>query len=175
MAVPTPISANSVKKSSTEKSPDASTTPSVGLLLRGVPIQAIQGGYSHATVADTSTPEVTRQKAASDDGSDAPGVVYPLVTVCVVAHNPGAWFDEVLRSLLAQDYPSLDVVVVDAASKESVAPRVHSVIPEATVVPLLANQGFAKNANTILEHSGLGPYLLICHDDVALAPDCIRR
>ena len=126
-------------------------------------------------MVDTSTPLSTSQKAASDDGFDAPLAAYPLVTVCVVAHNPGAWFDEVLRSLLAQDYPSLDVVVVDAASEQPVAPLVHAVIAEATVVPLLANQGFAKNANTILEHPGLGPYLLICHDDVALAPDCIRR
>lgn len=126
-------------------------------------------------MVDTSTPLSARQKAAQGDGSDAPLAAYPLVTVCVVAHNPGAWFDEVLRSLLGQDYPSLDVVVVDAASEEPVAPRVHDVIPEATVVPLIANQGFAKNANTILEHPGLGPYLLICHDDVALAPDCIRR
>lgn len=126
-------------------------------------------------MADTSAPERTRPQAAAGDGSDAPAPVYPLVTVEVVAHNPGAWFDEVLRSLLQQDYPALDVVVVDAASDESVAPRVHEIIPEATVVPLLANQGFAKNANTILEHPGLGQYLLICHDDVALAPDCIRR
>lgn len=133
------------------------------------------GGYSRATVVDTSTPDSTRQKSPPGDGSSAPSAVYPLVTVCVVAHNPGAWFEEVLRSLLAQDYPSLDVVIVDAASAEPVAERVHAIIPEATVVPLLANQGFAKNANTILDHHGLGPYLLICHDDVALAPDCIRR
>lgn len=101
--------------------------------------------------------------------------MYPLVTVEVVAHNPGAWFEDVLRSLLQQDYPALEVVVVDAASEQPIAPQVHEIIPEATVVPLLANQGFAKNANTILEHPGLGQYLLICHDDVALAPDCIRR
>jgi len=126
-------------------------------------------------VVETTTSLQTRQNAASGDGSDAPAPVFPLVTVCVVAHNPGAWFEEVLRSLLAQDYPSLDLVVVDAASEVPVAPRVHAIIPEATVVPLIANQGFAKNANTILEHPGLGPYLLICHDDVALAPDCIRR
>ena len=141
----------------------------------GVPIPALKDGYSRATVVDTSTPPSTRRKASSADGPDAPLAGYPLVTVCVVAHNPGAWFDEVLRSLLAQDYPSLDVVVVDAASEQAVAPLVHAVIAEATVVPLLANQGFAKNANTIMEHPGLGPYLLICHDDVALAPDCIRR
>jgi GT2 family glycosyltransferase len=126
-------------------------------------------------VVDTSTPDLTRHETAGggDQGTAAP--VYPQVTVCVVAHNPGAWFDEVLGSLITQDYPSLDVVVVDAASAEPVAARVHAVMAEATVVPLLANQGFAKNANTILDHNGLGPYLLICHDDVALAPDCIRR
>ena len=100
---------------------------------------------------------------------------YPLVTVGLVAHNPGAWFDDVLRSLVAQDYPSLEVVVIDAASEPPVADAVHRIIPEATVVPLIANQGFAKNANMILDHSSLGPYVLICHDDVALAPDCIRR
>lgn len=93
----------------------------------------------------------------------------------MVAHNPGAWFDEVLSSIRDQDYPALEVVVIDAASDIAVAPRVHEVIPEATIVPLIANQGFAKNANTILEHSDMGPYLLVCHDDVALAPDCIRR
>lgn len=157
------------------KSPDGSTSHSVIAHIQGVPILAIFGGYSRATVVDTSTPTSTRKIATSFDGTDAPATVYPLVTVCVVAHNPGAWFDEVLGSLLAQDYPSLDVVVVDAASEEAVAPRVQAVIPEATVVPLLANQGFAKNANAILEHPALGPYLLICHDDVALAPDCIRR
>lgn len=100
---------------------------------------------------------------------------YPLVTVTLVAHNPGAWFGDVLQSIVAQDYPSLEVVVIDAASDIAVAPRVHEVIPEAMVIPLVANQGFAKNANIILDHPALGPYLLICHDDVALAPDCVRR
>ena len=100
---------------------------------------------------------------------------YPLVTVTLVAHNPGAWFDDVLQSIVAQDYPSLEVVVIDAASDIAVAPRVHAVIPEAMVIPLVANQGFAKNANIILDHPSLGPYLLMCHDDVALGPDCVRR
>jgi len=126
-------------------------------------------------VAETSTPSPTRPNGASSGGTDAPEVVYPLVTVALVAHNPGAWFEEALGSLVQQDYPALEIVVIDAASEELVAGRVHDVIPEATVVPLLANQGFAKNANTILDQPGLGQYLLICHDDVALAPDCIRR
>lgn len=93
----------------------------------------------------------------------------------MVAHNPGAWFDEVLRSVVAQDYPALDVVVIDSASDRSVAPRVHDIVPEAIVQPLAANHGFAKAANTILEHRAVGPYVLVMHDDVALAPDCVRR
>lgn len=99
----------------------------------------------------------------------------PLVTVAVVAHNPGAWFDEVLDSLISQDYPALDIMIVDAASDEPIADRVHTKIPEATVVPLVANQGFAKNANTVLDHPSIGAYVLLCHDDVALAPDCVSQ
>ncbi len=98
-----------------------------------------------------------------------------MVTVVLVAHNPGAWFEEVLRSIRGQDYPSLDLVVIDAASDIAVTPRVHDVLPEATIVPLVANQGFAKNANVILDHGTIGRYLLICHDDVALGQDCVRR
>ena len=175
MAVPTPISTISERKSLPFESEAESTAESVVIVLQGVPIRGVLAGYSQASVVETSTPVDTRQKAASDGGSVASGPVYPQVTICLVAHNPGAWFEEALSSLLAQDYPALELVVVDAASDEPVAPRVHTVIPEATVVPLVANQGFAKNANTILEHPGLGSYLLICHDDVALAPDCIRR
>lgn len=120
--------------------------------------------------------DTTTTPPAPATGSAATSTAtYPLVTIALVAHNPGAWFDEVLHSIVAQDYPSLEVVVIDAASDIPVAPRVHDVIPEAVVVPLVANQGFAKNANMILDHSTLGPYLLICHDDVALAPDCVRR
>jgi len=126
-------------------------------------------------VVEQSPPSQTLRSPSQTGGPDAPGATYPLVTVAMVAHNPGAWFDEVLNSIRGQDYPSLEIIVVDAASDIAVAPRVHHVIPEATIVPLIANQGFAKNANTILEHADLGPYLLVCHDDVALAPDCIRR
>ncbi len=102
------------------------------------------------------------------------GGAVPRVTIAMVAHNPGAWFDEALTSIRTQDYPAIDVVVIDPASDIAVAPRVHKVLPEATIVPLVTNQGFAKTANTMLEHSS-GRYLLICHDDVALAPDCVRR
>ena len=56
------------------------------------------------TVADGQT----------EPNPDAP--TYPLVTIALVAHNPGAWFAEVLHSLAAQDYPKLELVVIDAAS-----------------------------------------------------------
>jgi len=126
-------------------------------------------------VDDAPTALISRDQTTDGRLDPTSPSSYPLITVGMVAHNPGAWFTEVLESLAAQDYAALEIVVVDAASDIPVAPRVHAVLPEATVIPLVANQGFAKNANTLLDHPGLGPYVLLLHDDVALSPDCVRR
>lgn len=51
--------------------------------------------------------------------------------------------------------------------------RVRQIIPAARVVAVPGNPGFASAANAALGLDDLGNYLLICHDDVALAPDAI--
>ncbi len=133
----------------------------------------------------------------------------------VVAHEPGEWFSETLRSLRDQDYAALSVTVVDVlgdqagvedAAMLSVAERVAGILPDATVMTVAGNPGFAPAANaaarmviggaqatdgfTAVEpsdsveppaptHKGLGAdvatFLLICHDDVAPAPDAVTR
>ena len=42
----------------------------------------------------------------------------PPVVAVVVASDPALWFEGCLEALAAQDYPNLDVLVVDAASRE---------------------------------------------------------
>lgn len=101
--------------------------------------------------------------------------VSPMVTVAIVAHDPGAWFEEMLSSIALQDYPTFEVLVLDAQSSEPLSERIHAVLPQATVVPLATNDGYSANANAILEQQDLGTYLLLCHDDVALAPDCLTN
>ncbi len=99
----------------------------------------------------------------------------PPVVAVVVASDPGPWFEECLAAIGEQDYPHLSVLVVDPASAEDPTPRVAGVLPQAFMRRLAANDGFAASANDALVAVEGAPYLLICHDDVAPAPDAVRR
>ena len=111
----------------------------------------------------------------------------PSVTAVVVAHRPGSWFEETLDSLVTQDYPRLEIVVVDAAGADGPAPdgddagmepsldeRVRSVAPNASIVDAGDTDGFGAAANTVLETDVDSAFLLVCHDDIRLAPDAVR-
>ena len=91
----------------------------------------------------------------------------------VVAHDPGAWFEEVLDSIVTQDYPRLDVVVVDGTAEGGLDERVRAVAPDATLIDAADTDGFAAAANTVLETDIESAFLLVCHDDVALASDAV--
>ena len=98
----------------------------------------------------------------------------PPVVAVVVACDPGPWFEECLEALAAQDYPNLDVLVVDAASREELTARVAAVLPRAFILRQGERSGFSAAANEVLLAVEGASHLLICHDDVAPAPDAVR-
>ena len=98
----------------------------------------------------------------------------PPVVAVVVASDPGPWFEECLEALGAQDYPNLDVLVVDAASHEELTARVAAVFPRAFILRQSERRGFSAAANEALGAVEGASHLLICHDDVAPAPDAVR-
>jgi GT2 family glycosyltransferase len=91
-----------------------------------------------------------------------------------VAHDPGDWFEETLRSLVDQDYPNLSILVIDAGSDVEVKPRVAQSAPGAFVRRIEDNPGFGAAANELLEVVDGATFYVLCHDDVALAPDVVR-
>lgn len=99
----------------------------------------------------------------------------PPVVAVMVAHDPGPWFEEALGALVAQDYPNLSILVVDAASTDEVAPRVAAVAPHAFVRRLDANCGFGPSCNEALQLAEGITHFLFCHDDVAADPDALRN
>ncbi len=107
------------------------------------------------------------------DDADVMGV--PAVVAVVVACNPGDHFAETLASLGDQDYENLSVLVVDAGSEEPIADRVADVLPEAYLHRLAGDPGWSVAANQSIELVSGSPFLLFCHDDVALAPDCVSQ
>jgi len=118
---------------------------------------------------DLPTPGAGAPEQASLAATAAPAVV-----AVVVAHQPGPWFEETLRSLVDQDYPNLAILVVDAGSGDPVKPRVAAVAPRAFVRRVEENPGFGAAANEVLEVVDGAAFYLMCHDDVAPAPDAVR-
>ncbi|HEX4979163.1 MAG TPA: glycosyltransferase family 2 protein [Acidimicrobiales bacterium] len=106
--------------------------------------------------------------ARSDDDSQA-GL--PPVVAVVVTHDPGPWFEEALSSLVAQDYPNLSVLVIDAGSDTDPTARVAAVAPAAFVRRLAENRGFGPTANEVLAVVEGASHFLFLHDDVALEPN----
>jgi len=98
----------------------------------------------------------------------------PSVLAVIVAHNPGEWFEESLDSFATQDYPRLSVMVIDNASDSGLAARVSASIPRATVLDASDTEGFGAAANAVLDTEPESAFLLLCHDDVSLAPDVVR-
>ena len=92
----------------------------------------------------------------------------------VVTHDAGPWLEETLRSLAAQTYPNLTVLVIDAASAEDQRDRVRAVLPGAHVHRLARDPGFGGAANRLIGAVRGASYYLLCHDDVALERDAVR-
>lgn len=108
------------------------------------------------------------------DGDDNVIAEAPAVVAVVVTHDGGPWFEECLTSLSNQDYPNLSVLVIDTAGSIEALPRVGEVMPSAYVRRLEANAGFGAAANEVMSMVEGAPFLLLCHDDVALEPDVVR-
>lgn len=96
----------------------------------------------------------------------------PLVSVAVVTYNQRDFLDQCLKSILAQDYPALQIVVADDASTDGTAALIADYArryPD-KIVPQIAarNGGVTANQNAALA-AATGKYLAwIAGDDLML-------
>lgn len=128
---------------------------------------------TEASNAESQPGTASAETAAMPAAGTPDGV--PAVVAVVVACNPGHWFEESLAAIRDQDYPNVACLVIDAASIEDPLDRVAAVAPSAYVRRLTRNPGFAAAANRAMRIVHGASYLLICHDDVAPAPDAVRK
>ena len=103
----------------------------------------------------------------------------PVVTVCLVHHERPAPVRMAADSVLAQDYPALDAVLVDAGSASAAARAAVDAIeadfaPRGWRVVRQENRyaGAARNAAAAAAH---GEWLLFLGDDDVLFPDAVSR
>ncbi|MGP8207241.1 MAG: glycosyltransferase [Acidimicrobiales bacterium] len=98
----------------------------------------------------------------------------PPVVAVVVTCRPGPWLEEALRSLALQDYSELSVLVVAVGDDDGIADRVAASLPKAHLARAGAGASFAQAANQGVEMVDGVAHILVCHDDIALAPDAVR-
>jgi GT2 family glycosyltransferase len=90
----------------------------------------------------------------------------------VVSYNSSEELPSCLQSLLAQRDVSLDVWVVDNASKDASAALVRERFPSVHLLANSRNVGFARANNQVFEQAD-GPYYALVNPDTVLPPDAV--
>jgi GT2 family glycosyltransferase len=98
----------------------------------------------------------------------------PHLIVGIVAYNSETVIARTLEAVLAQDYPSFQVLVVDNASTDRTRAIVTEQFRGVRLVPLATNNGPNAARNRIVEAAGSG-LVLILDDDCAPRPGALRR
>lgn len=99
----------------------------------------------------------------------------PDVSIVLLNYNGGGWVAPCLDSVLASDYPSLEVIVVDNASNDgSMAVLREERFKDIKVIQNDANLGFAKAMNIGMK-AAQGRYIIPLNFDVTMEPDFISR
>jgi len=109
--------------------------------------------------------------AAPDPGRQA----FPVSAVLVVTDG-AQWLPGVLATLAAQRHPDLSLVVVDNASTDASAALLARRIPPERLVTLPRRVGFGRAVDAGLACKAFGEpdFVLLVHDDLALAPDAVE-
>jgi GT2 family glycosyltransferase len=115
---------------------------------------------------------ISTDRPATDDA-----VRTPSVLVVLVVRDGARWLRECLQSLAAQRYPRLGVVAVDDASSDDSLEILTSALGERRVLSLSQASGIAGAVRAAwdLPAAQAADYLLILHDDAALASDAVQR
>jgi len=93
----------------------------------------------------------------------------PRVSVGLVTWNSAAYLPACLKALTGQDYPNLELIVVDNASTDHSLAVVSEYAPGARVICNSFNTGFCHAHNQAIRASS-GEYYLALNPDVTLQP-----
>ncbi|MCX7013394.1 MAG: glycosyltransferase family 2 protein [Candidatus Sumerlaeota bacterium] len=95
-----------------------------------------------------------------------------LISVIIITLNGADVIDGCLRSLLANEGPRFEILVVDNGSTDSTARLVGERFPQARLIHLPRNLGFAGGANVGIQASR-GEIVVLLNDDTICAPDLL--
>ncbi len=97
-----------------------------------------------------------------------------LVSVVILNWNGKEFIRRCIDSVLAQDYPNVEVVVVDNASRDGSREIVRNEYPGVVLVENEANLGFGGGNNVGIRHAR-GDYVVMLNNDTELDPSCLSE
>lgn len=102
---------------------------------------------------------------------------FPLITAGITCYNASDTIERAIASALNQDWPNLEVLVVDDHSSDGsldIIRALADVEPRLRVVPHQQNRGVGAARNTLVENA-LGDFLAFFDDDDYSAPNRVRQ
>jgi GT2 family glycosyltransferase len=96
-----------------------------------------------------------------------------LVSIGIVSWNSESHLPTCFNALKEQNYPNLEIIIVDNASTDNSLSIISRFIPEAKVICNQSNTGFCHAHNQAIELSR-GEYYLALNPDVTLQPEYVR-
>ena len=94
------------------------------------------------------------------------------VSITIVTHNCEFFLERCLESVLAQDWPSLEVIAVDNDSQDGTRSILAKYREKLKVTFNSENRGFAAAQNQAIR-SAVGEWILVMNPDVLLAPNFV--
>lgn len=102
----------------------------------------------------------------------------PLVSVIVPAYNHAQYVQQTLRSIIEQDYPRIELILIDDGSPDNTLEKVKEMQSicenrfENTDISTQENQGTTTTMNRLIEKAN-GQYILLIASDDELLPGAI--
>lgn len=133
----------------------------------------LQGLGSSARLSETAEfdAQTLRSRSARRDYRDAQ---CPLVSVIIVNMNGERHLEDLCQSLRSQTYSNFEVVFVDNGSKDASRETVARCLPDAKVVALDRNAGFAE-ANNIGLNASSGDLIALLNNDTRADPNWLSE
>lgn len=103
-----------------------------------------------------------------------------LISVIISAYNHEKYIEECIRSIMAQTYQNIELLIIDDGSKDGTFAKMQELKPECkkrfvrVVMETQENQGTRINLNRLVDLSE-GKYLLLMASDDALKPLCVEK
>lgn len=96
----------------------------------------------------------------------------PLVSITIVTWNSEKDILNCLASVQKQDYPRLEIIIVDNASHDTTIRLVEEHFPDVPIIKNRANKGFSAGQNQAINASS-GDFILLLNPDVVLSEDYV--